>query len=162
MDCRKRQTTTVAPAKPGITQFIYLDRSVEYVIAMLAVLKAGGAYVPLDPIYPPTRINAIISEADVKIALTSAKLEDDIKAKVPVCINLQDIGLDFAEEARPGLPRVHPADLAYRIYTSGSTGRPKGIDIEHRSVVNLLTALGWLASLSLRSGGSARPDATGP
>ena len=108
---------------------------------MLAVLKAGGAYVPLDPIYPPTRINAIISEADVKIALTSAKLEDDIKAKVPVCINLQDIGLDFAEEARPGLPRVHPADLAYRIYTSGSTGRPKGIDIEHRSVVNLLTAM---------------------
>ncbi|MGA3341230.1 MAG: amino acid adenylation domain-containing protein, partial [Methylocella sp.] len=130
--------TGVAPETPVA---IYLDRSVEYVIAMLAVLKAGGAYVPLDPIYPPTRINAIISEADVKIALTSAKLEDDIKAKVPVCINLQDIGPDFAEEPRPGLPRVHPADLAYRIYTSGSTGRPKGIDIEHRSVVNLLTAM---------------------
>jgi len=68
----------VAPETPVA---IYLDRSVEYVIAMLAVLKTGGAYVPLDPIYPPTRINAIISEADVKIALTSAKLEDDIKQR---------------------------------------------------------------------------------
>ena len=36
---------------------------------------------------------------------------------------------------------MHPTDLAYRIFTSGSTGRPKGIDIEHRSVVNLLTAM---------------------
>jgi amino acid adenylation domain-containing protein len=128
----------VAPETPVA---IYLDRSVEFVVAMLAVLKAGGAYVPLDPIYPPPRIGAIIGEADVKIALTSAKLEDDIRAAVPVRIIIQDIGADAAEEPRPGLPRVYPTDLAYRIFTSGSTGRPKGIDIEHRSVVNFLTAM---------------------
>ena len=128
----------VAPETPVA---IYLHRSLEYVVAMLAVLKAGGAYVPLDPIYPPARIGAIIGEADVKIALTSAKLEEDIKAAAAVRIIIQDFGADRAEEPRPGLPRVHPTDLAYRIFTSGSTGRPKGIDIEHRSVVNLLTAM---------------------
>ncbi|TPW00034.1 MAG: Plipastatin synthase subunit D [Beijerinckiaceae bacterium] len=128
----------VAPETPVA---IYLHRSLEYVVAMLAVLKAGGAYVPLDPIYPPARIGAIIGEADVKIALTSTKLEEDIKAAAAVRIIIQDFGADRAEEPRPGLPRVHPTDLAYRIFTSGSTGRPKGIDIEHRSVVNLLTAM---------------------
>jgi len=120
---------------------IYLDRSAELAVAMLAVLKAGGAYVPLDPIYPPARIHAIVSEADVKIALTSATLEDGIKAAIPVCIGIGEAGADSAEEQLPPLPRVRPTDLAYRIFTSGSTGRPKGIDIEHRSVVNLLTAM---------------------
>jgi amino acid adenylation domain-containing protein len=120
---------------------IYLDRSAELAVAMLAVLKAGGAYVPLDPIYPPARIHAIVSEADVKIALTSAALEDGIKAVIPVCIGIGEAVADSAEEQLPPLPRVRPTDLAYRIFTSGSTGRPKGIDIEHRSVVNLLTAM---------------------
>ncbi len=120
---------------------IYLDRSVELVVAMLAVLKAGGTYVPLDPIYPAARIHAIVAEANVKIALTSATLEDDIKAVVPVCINMRDAGTDSTAEPPLRLPRVSATDLAYRIFTSGSTGRPKGIDIEHRSVVNLLTAM---------------------
>ncbi len=120
---------------------IYLDRSAELAVAMLAVLKAGGAYVPLDPIYPPARVHAIVSEADVKIALTSATLEDGIKAAIPVCIGIGEAGADSAEEQLPPLPRVRQTDLAYRIFTSGSTGRPKGIDIEHRSVVNLLTAM---------------------
>ncbi|MCI0467551.1 MAG: amino acid adenylation domain-containing protein [Beijerinckiaceae bacterium] len=120
---------------------IYLDRSVELAVAMLAVLKAGGAYVPLDPIYPAARVHAIIASADVKIALTSPRLENDIKAVIPVCINLREAGEDSAGEPPPRLPRVSAADLAYRIFTSGSTGRPKGIDVEHRSVVNLLTAM---------------------
>ncbi|MGH6812120.1 MAG: amino acid adenylation domain-containing protein [Methylocella sp.] len=120
---------------------IYLDRSAELAVAMLAVLKAGGTYVPLDPIYPPARIHAIVSEADVKIALTSATLEDGIKAAIPVCIGIGEAGADLAEQQLPHLPRVRPTDLAYRIFTSGSTGRPKGIDIEHRSVVNLLIAM---------------------
>jgi len=120
---------------------IYLDRSAELAVAMLAVLKAGGAYVPLDPIYPPARIHAIVSEADVKIALTSATLEEGIKAAIPVCIGIGEPCAESAEEQLPPLPRVRPTDLAYRIFTSGSTGRPKGIDIEHRSVVNLLTAM---------------------
>ena len=80
---------------------IYLDRSAELAVAMLAVLKAGGAYVPLDPIYPPARIHAIVSEADVKIALTSATLEDGIKAAIPVCIGIGEAGAELAEEQLP-------------------------------------------------------------
>jgi amino acid adenylation domain-containing protein len=125
----------------GTPVAIYLDRSAELPVAMLAVLKAGGAYVPLDPLFPPARNHAIVSEADVRIALTSATLEDGIKAAIPVCIGIGEAGADSAEEQLPPLPRARPTDLAYRIFTSGSTGRPKGIDIEHRAVVNLLTAM---------------------
>ncbi len=130
-----------AGAARGTPVAIYLDRSAELPVAMLAVLKAGGAYVPLDPLYPPARNHAIVTEADVKIALTSAALEDDIKAAIPVCIGIGEAGADSPEQLLPPLPRVRPTDLAYRIFTSGSTGRPKGIDVEHRSVVNLLTAM---------------------
>ncbi len=130
-----------AGAARGTPVAIYLDRSAELPVAMLAVLKAGGAYVPLDPLYPPARNHAIVAEADVKIALTSAALEDGIKAAIPVCIGIGEAGADSPEQQLPPLPRVRPTDLAYRIFTSGSTGRPKGIDVEHRSVVNLLTAM---------------------
>lgn len=120
---------------------IYLERSAELVIAMVAVLKAGGAYVPLDPIYPRARIEAIAVEADVKIALTSAKLGGDLEAAIPLRIDVNQVAACAHGEAPRHLPRVQPPDLAYRIFTSGSTGKPKGIDIEHRSVVNLLTAM---------------------
>jgi non-ribosomal peptide synthetase component F len=92
---------------------------------MLAVLKAGGAYVPLDPIYPPARISAIISEADVGIALTTAALGEAIKTAVPVCIHVEDSGAGPAEEPSRSLPRVHPTDLAYRIFTSAQRAGQK-------------------------------------
>ena len=37
---------------PGTMVGCCIERSVELIIAFLAVLKAGGAYVPLDPSYP--------------------------------------------------------------------------------------------------------------
>jgi amino acid adenylation domain-containing protein len=135
---RRLMAAGVAPETPVA---IYLDRSVDYVVAMLAVLKAGGAYVPLDPIYPPARISAIISEADAGIAITTAALGEALKMAGPLCLHVEESDAGVAEEPSRGLPRVHPTDLAYRIFTSGSTGRPKGIDIEHRSAVNLLTAM---------------------
>ncbi|QBR70716.1 non-ribosomal peptide synthetase [Beijerinckiaceae bacterium] len=120
---------------------VYLDRSIELVVALLGILKSGAAYVPLDPIYPPARVEAILSEADVQIVLTSTRLGADIKAPVPVRVHIDDAEAVKIARPRPELPIVQPTDLAYRIFTSGSTGRPKGIDIEHRSVVNLLGAM---------------------
>ncbi|MFI9436973.1 amino acid adenylation domain-containing protein, partial [Streptosporangium sp. NPDC052375] len=40
-----------------------VPRSVELVVAVVAVLKAGGAYVPVDPGYPADRVGCIVEDA---------------------------------------------------------------------------------------------------
>ncbi|MER6338974.1 AMP-binding protein, partial [Streptomyces tendae] len=95
---------------------VKLPRSVELVVALLAVTKAGAAYVPVDPEYPAERVAHILSDA------TPALVIDDTAML----------------EQKTGKPfngvRIDPHDPVYVIYTSGSTGRPKGVVVEHASV----------------------------
>ncbi|MFI0348970.1 amino acid adenylation domain-containing protein [Actinomadura sp. 9N407] len=96
-----------------------LPRSVELVVAVLAVLKAGAAYVPIDPDYPSGRIAAMVDDADPVVTIES----------VDRCDGYADGNLDVA---------ISPDNPAYVIYTSGSTGRPKGVVVPHANVVRLL------------------------
>ncbi|NGO70810.1 non-ribosomal peptide synthetase, partial [Streptomyces boncukensis] len=96
---------------------VALPRSVELVVALLAVQRAGAAYLPLDPEYPPERVAFMVEDAR------------------PVCV-LRD-GLPEGPEG--GLPvRVDPGSPAYVMYTSGSTGVPKGVVVAHAGIVNRL------------------------
>ncbi|WP_045761592.1 non-ribosomal peptide synthetase, partial [Xanthomonas albilineans] len=125
---------------------ICVQRSVEMVVALLAVLKAGGAYVPLDPAYPPERLAYMRADCGAVAVLTDAAsrhlVEDS--ATTAVIVDLQADGERW--EHLPDLNLDHHASgvtahhLAYVIYTSGSTGTPKGAMNEHRSVVNLALA----------------------
>ena len=122
---------------------VCLERSVELVIAMLGVLKAGGAYVPLDPEQPPARLLRMTADAGTAVLLTqhrvAARFSDAVPSQV-VCIDTESEAI--AEESTQNLDANTRADnLAYVIYTSGSTGTPKGVMVQHRSVLNLLTAL---------------------
>src|SRR5260221_6176542 len=44
---------------------IYMERSLQMVVALLGILKAGGAYVPLDPAYPQERVAFMLQDAQV-------------------------------------------------------------------------------------------------
>ncbi|MEV5573872.1 amino acid adenylation domain-containing protein [Spirillospora sp. NPDC052269] len=118
------------------------DRSLDMVVALLAVLKAGGAYVPLDPAYPAARLAFIAADTGIAVLLTQRDLADRFP-EVPVRLSLDagEPSLAALPEDRPE-PAASPADLAYVIHTSGSTGTPKGVLVEHRSIVNVITALG--------------------
>ena len=48
---------------------ILMERSVDMVVATLAVLKAGGAYLPLHSAYPQERMRLIMEEADASALL---------------------------------------------------------------------------------------------
>ncbi|MEO3849884.1 amino acid adenylation domain-containing protein [Streptomyces sp. B8F3] len=99
---------------------VVLPRSVDLVVALLAVLKAGGSYVPIDPSYPAERISFMIEDSRSTLILAD-----------PIDAGGYSTS-DVADEER--LRSLLPADTAYMIYTSGSTGRPKGVVVEHRSL----------------------------
>ncbi|HEY8647511.1 MAG TPA: amino acid adenylation domain-containing protein [Gaiellaceae bacterium] len=121
---------------------VFLARSLEAVVSLLAVLKAGGAYLPLDPSYPAERIGFMLEAADVPVIVTGGAL----RGRLPkTSATVVDLGEDAETIARrPGAKpttAAGPGNLAYVIYTSGSTGKPKGVLIEHRGVCNLASVV---------------------
>jgi non-ribosomal peptide synthetase component F len=133
---------------PDVLVGIYHERSVEMLVAVLAVMKAGGAYVPLDPAYPAERIEFMIQDASIPIVVTRKALLGRIAVREDVrmlCVDREAIAI-AAESDTP--PAAVAADLAYVIYTSGSTGRPKGVQISHRSLANVVAA--FRATLAVR------------
>jgi len=104
---------------------IALPRSIELVVAVLAVLKSGAAYLPLDQDYPAERIDFMLRDAQPILTLTELPDMDDV---------------DGLTDVDP-TPVVRPQNAAYVIYTSGSTGRPKGVVVPHTGIVNQLL---WL------------------
>ncbi len=131
---------------------ICVQRSVEMVVALLAVLKAGGAYVPLDPAYPPERLAYMLADCGAMAVLTQTASRRLIEERAALAV-IVDLQADSERWAH--LPDSNPdrnaisltaRHLAYVIYTSGSTGTPKGVMIEHRGCVNLYHhyAIGYL------------------
>ncbi|MDB6031369.1 MAG: amino acid adenylation protein, partial [Verrucomicrobiales bacterium] len=118
---------------------IYLERSTETIISLLAVLKAGAAYVPLDRSYPRERLAFMIEDAALRIIITKAALRSTLPDFPGCCVLLDEEQEKIArqEKTSPSGP-AHANNLAYIIYTSGSTGKPKGTCIPHRGVNRLV------------------------
>ncbi len=150
---------------PDVLVGIYLDRSFDMLIAMLAVLKAGGAFVPMDPAFPRNRLSHIFEDSGSRLLLTQEHLSID--APIPMelqsttrilCLDADWQSIATGPTSNPGINANH-TDLAYVIYTSGSTGQPKGVMIEHRNLANFFAAMDeniqhdehstWLAVTSL-------------
>lgn len=119
---------------------VWLDRSLEWLVAILGVLKTGAAYVPVDPAYPVKRVEYILTDTSAGIILT-----DKIRGNLlTVPMNTEIFHLDEMENLahlsvkQPDIS-LHQDALAYTIYTSGSTGNPKGVMISHHSIQHLVT-----------------------
>ncbi|MEU0177865.1 amino acid adenylation domain-containing protein [Streptomyces massasporeus] len=126
---------------PGKRVAVAVPRSLEQVVALVAIVGAGGAYVPLDLAYPDERLEYILADAAPQVVLVDRDQRDRFtdllaRAGVPARVLVQ------GEEppAAPTEPAPEPDwhTPAYVIYTSGSTGRPKGVVVPHSSVVSLL------------------------
>lgn len=53
---------------------LYMERSPEAIVTLLAILKAGGSYVPLDPAYPAERIVYMIEDAAPVVLVAQERL----------------------------------------------------------------------------------------
>ncbi|MEK8145354.1 AMP-binding protein [Streptomyces sp. M10(2022)] len=116
---------------------VALPRSVDVVVALLAVLKAGGSYVAVDPEYPAERVRFMVEDsAPVLVLSVLGVLDGVIGSGVPVVL-LDDGDVVVELEGLSGVSLGVVPELlsaAYVIYTSGSTGRPKGVVVQHRSL----------------------------
>ncbi|MFI2606626.1 amino acid adenylation domain-containing protein [Kitasatospora sp. NPDC018619] len=126
---------------PGTIVALALPRSLDLVVALLAVAKSGAAYLPLDPDYPADRLAYMLADAAPAALLTDRATAPRLPAH-----EVRQLLVDGPEPAAfPAVPlaqheRTRPLraeDTAYVIYTSGSTGRPKGVPVTHRNVVRL-------------------------
>ncbi|WP_371524661.1 amino acid adenylation domain-containing protein [Streptomyces sp. NBC_01283] len=121
---------------------VCLERSLDMVVAVLAVLKAGGAYVPVDPGLPKDRITFMIEDAELPVLITQSSVAPGLPQTAAATLCVDELRQELAaESAEPLGAPVDGADLAYVIYTSGSTGRPKGVQLPHRALRNLFWAM---------------------
>ncbi len=112
---------------------LLLERSLDVVVAELAVLRAGGAYLPLDLRAPEDRMRAILDDAGVTVLLTDDRWAHVARSLRSVPLVL---GETLAADSPPDVT-VDEDGLAYVMFTSGSTGVPKGVAVRHRDVVAL-------------------------
>ncbi len=121
---------------------LLLDRTPEFVTAVLAVWKAGGAYVPMDPEHPDERLRFIAADTALPLLISDREAAAErLGRAVPVFrIDRWRERDEAADQGPPPLPGRTAHSLAYVIHTSGSTGRPKGTLVEHAGLANLIVA----------------------
>ena len=128
--------------KPENKVGIAVERSLEMVIALLAVLKVGAAYVPLDPEYPKDRLAYMIDDSGLSLVLTQSLLLNTL----PLPENTSSLCLDILifddiAEVNPNVA-IHGDNLAYLIYTSGSTGKPKAVAVSYGALAMHVVSIG--------------------
>lgn len=110
---------------------VYLSRTPELIVSILAILKTGGTYVPLNPLLPDERVRFMLETVGARLLLVAPEEQH----------------LDFEIEilsVEPGSLATFDAvsrradQLTYVVFTSGSTGKPKGVQITDSSVDNLI------------------------
>ncbi|HEV8543932.1 MAG TPA: amino acid adenylation domain-containing protein [Verrucomicrobiae bacterium] len=124
---------------PNTLVGVYMERSIEMIIAFLGILKAGAAYVPLDLSYPRDRLAFMIADARMPIILTQSQCLKELPDTGTPLVCLDQEWSNIQQEPRQ-LPAnsINADALAYVIYTSGSTGRPKGVAVRHRGITRLV------------------------
>ncbi|MEM7533716.1 MAG: amino acid adenylation domain-containing protein [Chloroflexota bacterium] len=129
---------------------VFMERSLDMLISVLAILKAGCAYVPLEPEYPQKRLSFIVNDADITLVLTHTQLENhlllghtlDHTDASTTYINVDTVWAEIAAQSTDAPPiSIQPHDSAYLFYTSGSTGQPKGVMTNHRAIVNRIVGM---------------------
>jgi amino acid adenylation domain-containing protein/non-ribosomal peptide synthase protein (TIGR01720 family) len=121
---------------------LHLERSVDLIVGLLGILKAGAAYLPLDMTLPKQRLKFMLQDARSPFVVTTQDLIGNLEGcgSKPICLDTDRsiIGEQSTENVASQTSQSNPV---YVIYTSGSTGQPKGVVVEHRQLVNYVSAI---------------------
>ena len=127
---------------PGNLVGVYLDRSFDSVISLLALLKCGGIYLPLDPKFPKERLEFMATDSEISLLLAHSKRRENLPRTSAQVVFLDKQSDEIAKAPEANLAsNIGPEQTAYLIYTSGSTGKPKGVMIPRRALTNFLLSM---------------------
>ncbi|MEK1939608.1 MAG: amino acid adenylation domain-containing protein [Pseudomonas sp.] len=135
--------------RPGMPVAVLLERSMDWLVSLLATLKVGAVYMPLDTKAPTDRLAQMLERAKAKLVVLAA---DDARHDGLGCPALRYAPehWQYVEAAEP-VP-LHRQSPAYVIHTSGSTGQPKGVVVSHGALASYVD--GVLERLALPEGAS--------
>jgi amino acid adenylation domain-containing protein len=120
---------------------IYLERTAEFVAAILGILKANCTFLPLDVSQPHERIKTILTSTKTDWLISSLTLQDSLAAEMKNILWVETTWANDKNILSDPIIDMDLQQLAYILFTSGSTGIPKGVMITHFAISNrLLTA----------------------
>ncbi len=119
---------------------LFMHRSADYIISLLAVLKTGARFIPIASDQPIERVNFILKDANCLLMLSHSELEKKINKEIPNVLLLDKNREAILKSSKTPKPvNISSEEIAYMLYTSGSTGNPKGVLISHGALANYLT-----------------------
>lgn len=126
---------------------LYMDRTPDMIISMLAVQKADGIYIPLDPIYPKDRLQYMADDSGMSYIISNSAtagknnaLLSEIDNRIIIDEQWEDIEKTVGNNTEIS-KTSGPDDGVYILYTSGSTGNPKGVKIKHKGLTNFICSM---------------------
>ncbi|MFJ6130322.1 amino acid adenylation domain-containing protein [Streptomyces griseoviridis] len=147
--------SALAPADPAAPAAValYLQPSVEHIVAVLAAARLNLTVVPLDPAYPPALLRHVLDQAQPLCVLAAPADLDVLDTLAPPTLPRHPLTLADAPPPAQAAPAHGGLRPLYTLFTSGSTGTPKGVQVPDRTLCNLLT---WQRT----DGGLERPAVT--
>ena len=120
--------------KPGDFLPIYLEKSSDTFIAILAILKINAVYIPLAVNDPPNKLSGVIKDTGSRHYITSSKLAHPFQGSDIQYVHVDDEAIKNLSHKNIEIHGTESA-LAYIIYTSGTTSQPKGVMINHDNLI---------------------------
>lgn len=128
---------------------LFLPRSVEAVVTIVAILKLGATYLPLDKNYPQERLSHMISQAQPAMIICDDESQALLEPFHLLTMPMPAWSILQSQTTVDGFLGIDKNSPAYLIFTSGSTGLPKGVVSSHRSLANMSSS--WSDAVGLQS-----------